>query len=357
MKLGPPIAITDATLISTNVAEGPAADWDAGTTYAAGDIRSHDTSRLKVQYVSLQGGNTNHPPGEAGSEAWWRAFAQASAQWDDEVEYAAKDGAQIDAGGDHLIYWSQVDANLNFPPAADAGDHWVKASATNRWAMFDQALGFGVGNVRIATRWPELIDVTFAPDEPLDTIVAFVLQAQSVKVTITDPDDVVLEDREIILAGDPARVKWQLDGVPHFREVPFEDLAFTEGSTVRVQIANPGGIAVCAELVPAKLIDAGRTQWGAKVGYVDYSDIKPDEFGVFDITKRAWHSTYNALVHVDPADVDPFKAFVLQHRGTPLLFIGQPDYGSAIVFGLCLSFEQVISWPGLTVATLGLESK
>jgi hypothetical protein len=68
VKIVPPIQITDAMLVSTNVSEGPAADYSAGTTYAAGDVvSSAGDPSLKLQYASLQGGNIGHTPGGVGS--------------------------------------------------------------------------------------------------------------------------------------------------------------------------------------------------------------------------------------------------------------------------------------------------
>jgi hypothetical protein len=359
VKIASPIAITDATLVSSNVPEGAAAAYNAGATYAAGDVVSYsaDGSLLLPQWYSLQSSNTGHTPGEIGSEAWWGSLAtQAAAAYSAGTTYAAGDGVQIDTGGVHQLWWSVVDDNTGNTPADDAGDHWLLQSPTNRWAMFDRALGFSTATLRVATRWPELIDVTLAPTGPLDTVVAFVSWADTIQVTVTDALSVVIYDETLDLTGDPGQAKWQLDGVPHVRPFVFEDVVFTEGSEVRVQISKPGAFATCPELILGQSIDAGGTRWGSRVGIQDYSVVQANDFGVFEVTLRPWHRRASFDVLVAAADVDPLIEFLTLHRGSPLLFIGDATYRSTVVFGFFRAFEETIPWPDLTVLTIDLES-
>lgn len=352
MKIVPPITITDAMLVSTNVSEGPAADYNAGTTYASGDVVSHGGTLLQLQWASLQDGNTGNEPGVSGSEAWWRSIGQAADEYSDVTTYAAEDGAQIDGDDVHQLWWSVVDDNLDNDPTIDAGDHWLLQSATNAWAMHDLALGFGTGNVRVATRWGELIDRTYEIPFALDTVCAFVLQGASVQVTVAARS----YDETITIEGDAGRVKWQIDDVPHMHKVLFENVDFEPGDQIRVRIANPGGVAVCAELVFGLAIDAGGTRWGGRVGIQDYSIIAPDDFGIFQVTKRPWHQRFSGELLVAADDLDPMVELLTLKRGSPLLFIGDDDYRSTIILGIVRSFEDTITWPDLTVMSLDLES-
>jgi hypothetical protein len=352
VKIVPPITITDAMLVSSNVDDGPAPDYNAGTTYAAGDVVTYGGTLLRLQYASIQDGNSGHTPGDPASEDWWRAIAYAAEQWDAGTTYAAEDGAQIDDTDVHQLWWSVVDDNLGNDPTIDAGDHWLLMQPTNRWVMFDLALGFGTGNVRMATRWGEIIDVTLAPDAELDTVVAFVLLGGSVRVSVADTG----YDRTITLTGEAGRVKWQIDTAPHMHKVIFDDVDFTAGSEIRIRIENPGGIAACAELVLGLAIEAGGTIAGSRVGIQDYSRIAPDEFGTFQVTRRPWHQRGSFEVMVENEDVDPFLELLTLKRGAPVLFVGDPDRRSTIIFGIVRNFETVLAYPNQSLMSLDLES-
>jgi hypothetical protein len=352
VKIVPPITITDAMLVSSNVSEGPAAAYNAGTTYAAGDVVSYGGTLLQIQWASLQGGNTGNTPDDAASTDWWRAIGYAAAAYSALTTYAAEDGAQIDGDDVHQLWWSVLDDNLANDPTADSGDNWLLMSPTNRWALHDLALGFGTGNVRVATRWGELIDNTYEIDEPIDTVCAFVLQGATVRVSVAATS----YDETITIEGDAGRVKWQIDDAPHMHKVLFDDVDFNPGDQIRVRISNPGGIVACAELVFGLAIDAGGTRWGSRPGVQDYSIIAADDFGTFQVTKRAWHQRWSGEVLVDTADLDPMMELLTLKRGSPLLFVGDPDYRSTIVFGIVKSFEPTITWPDMTVFALDLES-
>ena len=68
MQFIKPVSISDATLISSTIAETDYSAWSSGTTYALGD-KVILTSTHRV-YESLQAANTNHNPTEAAS-TWW----------------------------------------------------------------------------------------------------------------------------------------------------------------------------------------------------------------------------------------------------------------------------------------------
>jgi hypothetical protein len=353
MKIVPPITVTDDILVSSNVDVGPAAGWNSGTTYALGDVVSGvNAISLKTQYASLQNGNTNHDP--AASTGWWRAIGQAAAEYDAGTTYVAEDGAQLDADGTHRLFRSTRDDNTGNDPTIDAGDHWLVQSATNYWAMHDLALGFSIGNTRIATRWPEVIDNVYAPTTDVDTVVVWVVDAATVRVSVADTG----YDETVTLTGDANETKWQLNGVARLRAIAFEDVNHAGGSEIRVEINNPGGIAVCAELIMGKAIEVADNgaEWGAQIGIQDYSNIQANDFGVLVVSKRPWHRTASYQIWVARADADYFAEFMTLYRGTALQFIGQPNYRLACVFGLARSFKGQMTLPDWVVYSLDLES-
>jgi hypothetical protein len=120
-----PVTLTDATLISSTVAEPSGSDpavWNGGTTYAAGAlVRLAATHRV---YESLQAANTANDPNTTGS-----------------------------------LWWSEV-------------------SGTNRWAMFD-------GSVSSATSGATPLTVVMAPGI-VDALVLLGCVGNTATITVTD---------------------------------------------------------------------------------------------------------------------------------------------------------------------------
>jgi hypothetical protein len=84
LQLLQPVALTDAMLVSSTVAEADYAAWATGTTYAL--------------------------------------------------------GARVLKAGTHRVFESAVEGNLGNDPTGDSGK-WFDIGPTNRWAMFDESLG------------------------------------------------------------------------------------------------------------------------------------------------------------------------------------------------------------------------
>jgi hypothetical protein len=69
LKFLKPVAMTDALLISSTAPENDYAAWASGTTYAlAARCISTTTHRI---YESVQAGNLNHDPTTDTTATWW----------------------------------------------------------------------------------------------------------------------------------------------------------------------------------------------------------------------------------------------------------------------------------------------
>jgi hypothetical protein len=175
-------------------------------------------------------------------------------------------------------------------------------SATNRWAMFDGAR-LRIRQRRIATRWGNLIDVTLEPDADVDTVCAWVIDADSVRVSVAATG----YDETITLTGDGGRdqmaTRW--GGPPAAGHV--------RGRRVLGRRSDPDpdhqdrrrrGVRRTAEPWPRH-----RRRRHARAGHVgikDYSVIQTDDFGTFQINKRAWHRRGSFQVRVaDEAESIP----------------------------------------------------
>ncbi len=273
LQLVQPVTIANAQLVASNVAETDAAEWSASVAYARG-VRVIKTATHRI-YESV---------------------------------------ASIAAGDD---------------PEGTSGK-WLNVGPTNRWAMFDQALG----SVTTANR-----------------NVAVTVNAGAI-------DSVALLD----VAGDTVRVQ----AIGYDRTLPvaegaitFLDLPANPGQVTVTVIG--GGVVSIGTLIVGKRAALGLTEASPTAAITDYSRKVIDEFGEATVVPRAWakRMTANALIRTKAID------FVMKRisavRATPCLWIGQDGLDSLTIYGFFKDFSievgEGVSKLALTIEGLSTAGK
>ncbi|MEG8045738.1 hypothetical protein QP175_05635 [Sphingomonas aerolata] len=217
LQLLQPVTVAGAVLASSNVAENDAAEWSASATYATG---------ARVMRVAT-----------------------------------------------HRVYESLTAANVGNDPAGASGK-WLDVGPTNRWSMFDEALGTSTNNtnsIQVALNAGSANAVAL-----LDVV------ASTVRVRATGYD-------RTVPAGTGA--------------ITFLDLPSNAG-TVTVIIAGTGTVSVGTLLI-GRVTTLGLTEASPTAGITDFSRKDVDEFGEVTIVQRAWakRMTARALIRTDAVDI------------------------------------------------------
>ncbi len=217
----------------------------------------------------------------------------------------------------HRIFESVAAGNVGNEPAGSSGK-WIDIGPTNRWAMFDRALGS-------ATSAAGAIEVT------IDAGAADAIALLDV-VGTTARAIAAGYDRTVAIAG----------GSATFFDLP--------GGSVTVTIAGPGQVAVGTMLI-GRLVALGITEAGAGAGIIDYSRKVVDDFGEVTLVERAWakRMTARALIRTDALDL--VAARIAAVRARPSLWIGQSGANSLTVYGFFKDFTLEV---GETVSKLSL---
>lgn len=284
MKIIAPLAITDARLTSSDVAENDHPEYAAGTTYADGDrVIVTDTGVHRI-YESLQGSNTgNYPPDE------------------DDVE----------------------------PPV-----WWLNLGPTNRWKMFDG--GTGTVTTQAASLTVELL-----PGSIVDAVALFGLGGASANVTVTDPTDGEVYNKTVTLIDNSAiddYYDWFFAPIETRANVVLLDLPPYGTATIAVTVT--GATARCALAVIGKRRDLGMPMFGSAIGIIDYSRKDVDEFGNFMITERRFGYRPSFDVWVDTSKVAAILRTLAGYRATPVVWAGS-DSDEDLVFGYYRDFTIV----------------
>ncbi len=245
--------------------------------------------------------------------------------WNAIATYAL--GARVIAG--HRIWGSVVAGNLGNPPATGS-PAWVDIGPTNRWAMFDQALG------SVTTRNGAII-ASFTLPEPITGLA--VLDTDAAQVRVVAPG----YDRLIDVAGSSAT---------------FLDLDAEAGAELSVTIipAVVGASVSAGTLLFGPVESLGVTENKPTIGITDYSRKVTDEFGNTTAVPRAWAKRMAAKSLIATEAADAVLRRMASLRATPALWIADSEFDSLTVYGFYRDFSvemgQRVSHCALTIEGL-----
>ncbi|EQB09705.1 beta strand repeat-containing protein [Novosphingobium lindaniclasticum] len=252
------------------------------------------------------------------------ALVAASVPENDYPEWAAGTtyplGARVIKAATHRIYESGAIGNKGNDPAGVSGK-WRDIGPTNRWAMFDQALGS-------TTEAPGQIAVTLAAGA-IDAAALLDVKAATVRVQAAGYDRTVAPNA----AG----------------TVTFLDLPGTAGQ-VTVTVTGPGTVEVGTLLV-GKLVGLGSTTDDAKAGITDFSRKEADEFGDIQIVERAWAKRMTLPAKLRRDAIDLVAGRIAAVRAKPSLWIGKEGMETLTVYGFFKDFSIAVD---STICTLSL---
>jgi hypothetical protein len=262
LQLLQPVVMTNSVLVASNVAQNDAAEWAGATSYPI--------------------------------------------------------GARVMKAATHRIYESLVGTNAGNDPAGPSGK-WLDVGPTNRWAMFDQALGTSTS------------------------------AAGSIVVTL----DAGTAGAVALLDVSAATVRVQANGYDRTLAASAGAITLLDlpaAGQVTVTIAGPGTVSVGTLLI-GRVVSLGITEASPTAGITDFSKKTVDDFGDVAIVERAWSKKMaaKALIRTDAIDVVANRIAAVRAR--PSLWIGQAGIDALTVYGFFKDFSIEV---GETLSKLSL---
>ncbi|SEQ60742.1 hypothetical protein [Sphingobium sp. YR768] len=239
--------------------------------------------------------------------------------WSGAATYAL--GARVMVAATHRIYESAADANAGNDPTASA--LWIDIGPTNRWAMFDQALGS-------LSEADAPIVVRLDPIGSVNAVALLDVTAATVRVEAAG------YDRTQVVASSPGATV-------------FLDLPVTVG-TITVTIWGAGDLSV-GTLLMGQLVGLGLTESSPTAAITDYSRKETDDFGEVTLVERAWAKRMSVRGLIDTAALDIVAGRIANVRALPSLWIGDDALESVTVYGFFKDFSIEV---GENVSTLSL---
>ena len=268
--------------------------------------------------------------------------------WVSTTAYAVGDIVMLE----HRNYEALV-ANSNKDPAGIATDPptWLDLGPTNRWRMFDDKIGTVTTN-------PESISLTIAPGRAVDSLAFFGLDVAAIYVRVVDPyQGIVYESSVSPVSTDGINDWYEYFFAPVEVNEDFVLLDVPVGSygSIEIKVSKPAGIAKVGALILGKVAVLGDALYGTSVGIVDYSRKERDDFGNTVIVERDYSKRADFDVMVPTSMVSQVQRLLSKHRAKPLVWIGEANYQSTILYGYYKEFNLVISGPTASDCSISVE--
>jgi len=321
MKYIKPIKIDYHNLVSSNIpVDDTPLTYNFGTTYAAG------TKVLYIEESSFQ-----------------------------EHFYTPTEYTSI-----HRIYQS-VQAN-NVGHSVTDPAWWLDLGDVNRWKMFDQVVGTQTvsdTNYDFPNDPPQdNITVVLAPGA-IDAIALLDLEAQEIRITMTDPVEGVVYSEIIDLILNTHVVDaYTYFFAPHISKqaVVILDIPQYANAETTIIIKN-SFVAKCGTLVVGHQQEVGDTHYAPTVEITDYSKKEVDPvFGTVSILKRGYSKKMSCDLSIPNELVDYVQRSLAEQRSELLVWIGS-DVGFVcmIIYGFYKSCPITISYKTHSICHLEVE--
>ncbi|MGN7160860.1 hypothetical protein [Sphingomonas sp. SAFR-052] len=216
---------------------------------------------------------------------------------------------------DHRVYESLIDGNVgNTPPSTQ----WLDVAPTNRFAMFDQALG--------------------SATTAADGIVVIVSLVGASALALLD-----VTGATVRVQGAGYDQERAVDGTMLFDGLPAGDIVVSIGGTGTVAVGT---------LLFGRIVALGVTETSPTAAITDYSRKDTDDFGDVTIVERAWAKRMSARTLFRTDALDLVFERIAMVRALPSLWIGDDGTDALIAYGYFKDFSIEV---GETTSKLSLQ--
>lgn len=277
------------------------------------------------------------------------------AAWSAQKTYKANEKVRYN----HISYTSLEDGNLNNQPdrtwsGTDA--KWKKGEATVPWRMLDpyvetQTVASG-GNLSFCV-----------PYNRADAFALLNMAGAKANITIYDYDEgeSVWYQEEVDLLQDIFHLSlWEynyhpLSFIANFTQTELPQV-FSGKLCVEIEGADSG--AAIGHVIVGKWHELGFTQYGAELGFADYSKKSVDDFGVATLIRRSYANRASLPIYLHPDQQDYVVQTLASLRSVPALWIGDNStkgHSSWSVYGWLEDYRMVCEGPNENQLSLEIQ--
>lgn len=334
-----PLSVTETELIS-GIPDAENQVYDAGTTYADGDLVWYDGN----VWESLQDSNTGNTPTEG---AWWTDLGEVDEGAD---EYDAGTTYNTD---DYAVYQGQLwkcasDSTTGVTPATTASE-WTLQGATNRLKAFD---GFLQDAASLSGNIPYVLEFT----DLVTDIAILRASGSSVNITMTDDTDGEVYNQDFALIDDSPITDWYAYFFASVDQIDTVLATLPPYAGAEIAITFSGDTTSVAQIVAGAGLALGSVKTGTSVGIESYSIKDRDDFNRSIVVARPYSDTVSFDLAISTEQVGYVKRRLAVREALPTLYYMSDGaaYG-AVAYGFFKDFDILHSTPVVADCVLEIE--
>lgn len=252
------------------------------------------------------------------------------------------------------LYEVVADPNTSDEPTAGVladPPTWLAIGQINQFRMFS-------GVIFEQTENSGSIEVTIADDAVVNAVALFNLSGNTVTVSMNDPVEGEVYSSTKSLLDNSDVTDWYsyfFEDITLKIDLAFLDLPSYSTATVTVVIDAGAEVAKAGEMVLGSARTLGLTSYGTSVGIVDYSIKERDSFGGAIIKERTFSRRVGYELQVDTSKINSIVNTLASVRAKPIVYIGDENESSTIVYGYYRDFGITYSTPSFSSCSLEVE--
>jgi hypothetical protein len=230
--------------------------------------------------------------------------------------------------------------------------YWQPLGSTNLYSMFDDVNGSQSSAM-------DSITVVFQGSGRLDSVALKNVSAATVRFQMSTVADGAVYDKTYSMvssSGINNLYKYFLEPIVRKDECIEIDMQPYNNPLITITLSAPGETVLCGTCKFGKRNDIGESQYGAKIGIIDYSIKAKDAWGHYYFQEGDYSDTGDFTVVVDNAFIGELKRRLAKLRVTPAIYIGSTNFDGLSYYGKFNDFNIVIPGPLTSICTISIES-
>lgn len=249
----------------------------------------------------------------------------------------AKDAIVLDPAT-YLTYQSLVANNTGKPLSEETS--WLPLGATNRWRMFDKAVGS-------QTTAADALTLVVKPGALANTLA--LLNVAGSSVTVTQSESGYTRTRSLVTHNVLSWYDWWYEEPLWIGDTVFDDIPPYINSTLCVTVSSPGNQAAIGGWFLGKAKFIGVTQWELTAGILSYSGSVTDKFGNTRLVPRDTAKKMNFEVSIPRGYEDEAYRFLRSVDNVEMVAIATTNWALAMSYGYLGAWEVPLSITGKTM--------